>query len=74
MTPINQRKDKKYLLTAFIAEGIAALLIAITLFIFFIIGIKINSNKCEDYDYHKPYYDNFDYNYNNGNIDNSILF
>lgn len=74
MTPINQRKDKKYLLVAFIAEGIAALLIAITLFIFFIIGLKINSNKCDDYDYHKPYYNNFDYNYNNGNIDNSILF
>lgn len=66
MTPINQRKDKKYLLVAFIAEGIAALLIAITLFIFFIIGLKIEKDNYKinhqyNYDYDTPYYnDNYD--------------
>lgn len=66
MTPINQGKDKKYLLVAFIAEGIAALLIAITLFIFFIIGLKIEKdnykiNNQYDYDCDTPYYnDNYD--------------
>lgn len=67
MTPINQRKDKKYLLAAFITEGIAALLITITLFIFFIIGIKIDNNKYKEYN--EPYYNNFDYNIKNFMMD-----
>lgn len=62
MTHINQEKDKKYLLVAFIAEGIAALLIAITLFIFFIIGLKIERDNYkinnQYYDCATPYYNN----------------
>lgn len=64
MNTINKEKDKKQLTIAFIVAGITAIIIAITLLIFFIIGVKsqIDEYKVHQYDYDcaTPYYNNYD--------------
>ena len=61
MNTINQEKDKKQLTIAFIVAGIAAIIIVITLLIFFIIGIKIEKDNYKinpqcGFDCATPYY------------------